>query len=197
MQLFFDFLPVLAFFIAYKIAGIYVATAILMAAMLLLCAVTWLRTRKISGMMLTGTVIALAAGTLTLLLHDAAFIKWKLTLIEGVFALAFLIAPYVSDKTLVERIMGEAIKLQPAHWRTLNWMWIIFFAAIALLNVYVLRNFSEAAWVNFKLFGTMGLTLVFVVLQAIWLANKMPKDLESGTAASSTEQSDRAAQSSD
>jgi intracellular septation protein len=98
--------------------------------------------------------------------------------LDGVFAIAFFVAPYVSDKTLVERVMGANIKLQPAQWRILNWMWIGFFVFTASLNVYVLYHFSESAWVNFKFYGTMGLTLLFVVLQAIWLADKMPKEDE-------------------
>lgn len=179
MQLFLDFLPLLAFFVAYKLGDIYLATKALMIAMVLLCLVNWLRTRKISGMLLTSTLLALVAGGITLELHNAIFLKWKLTLLDGIFALAFLIAPYVSDKTLVERVMESAIKLEPAQWRILNRMWIGFFTFTASLNVYVLYNYSEATWVNFKVYGTMGLTLVFVILQAIWLASKMPKETAS------------------
>lgn len=176
MQLILDFLPVIAFFVAYKLGGIYLATKTLMAAMPLLCLVTWLRTRKISGMLLTSTVLALAAGGITLALHDPMFVKWKLTLLDGIFALAFLVAPYLGGKTLVERVMGSNITLEPRQWRILNWMWVGFFLFTASINVYVLYHFSEAAWVNFKLYGTLGLTLVFVVMQAFWLADKLPKE---------------------
>ncbi|HVY22096.1 MAG TPA: septation protein A [Steroidobacteraceae bacterium] len=176
MQLILDFLPVIAFFVAYKLGGIYLATKTLMAAMPLLCLVTWLRTRKISGMLLTSTVLALAAGGVTLALHDPMFVKWKLTLLDGIFALAFLVAPYLGGKTLVERVMGSNITLEPRQWRILNWMWVGFFLFTASINVYVLYHFSEAAWVNFKLYGTLGLTLVFVVMQAFWLADKLPKE---------------------
>lgn len=176
MQLILDFLPVIAFFVAYKLGGIYLATKTLMAAMPLLCLGTWLRTRKISGMLLTSTVLALAAGGITLALHDPMFVKWKLTLLDGIFALAFLVAPYLGGKTLVERVMGSNITLEPRQWRILNWMWVGFFLFTASINVYVLYHFSEAAWVNFKLYGTLGLTLVFVVMQAFWLADKLPKE---------------------
>jgi len=176
MQLFFDFLPVVAFLIAYKLGGIYVATATLMIAMVMLCIITWIRVHKVSGLLLAGTAIALVAGTLTLALHDAAFIKWKLTLLDGAFAIAFFVAPYLSGKTLVERVMGASIKLEPAQWRRLNLMWVGFFLFIAVLNIYVMYHFSEAAWVNFKAYGTIGLTLVFVVIQALWLANKLPSE---------------------
>jgi intracellular septation protein len=181
MQLFFDFLPLIAFLTAYKIGGIYSATAALMVAMVVSCAISWIRTRKVSGMLLTGTAIALAAGTLTLALHNAAFIKWKLTLLDGAFAIAFLLAPILSGKTLVERVMGANIHLEPQHWRSLNWMWIGFFSFIAVLNIYVMYHYSEADWVNFKTWGTMGLTLVFVVIQAIWLTGKISKQPETGS----------------
>jgi len=176
MQLFFDFLPVVAFLVAYKLGGIYTATGTLMIAMVVLCGITWIRTRKVSGLMLTGTAIALGAGTLTLVLRNPDFIKWKLTLLDGAFAIAFLVAPYVSGKTLVERVMGTNITLEPSQWRTLNAMWVAFFLFIALLNIYVMYHFSEAAWVNFKAYGTIGLTLVFVLVQALWMANKLPKE---------------------
>ena len=188
MQLFLDFLPVIAFLVAYKVGGIYVATATLMIAMVLTCAIHWLRTRKVSGMLLTATIIALVAGTLTLVLHNAAFIKLKLTLLDAAFALAFFVAPYVSDKTLVDRIMGANLKLEAEQWRILNWMWIVFFTFTASLNVYVLYHYSEAAWVNFKTYGTMGLTLIFVILQAIWLANKIPNESETQTTAPGKDQ---------
>src|SRR5947207_1392010 len=162
MQLFFDFLPLVAFLVAYKLGGIYVATATLMIAMVMLCVISWIRTRKLSGLLLAGTAIALAAGTLTLALHNAAFIKWKLTLLDGAFAIAFFVAPYLSGKTLVERVMGANIRLEPAQWRRLNLMWVGFFLFIAVLNIYVMYHFSEVAWVNFKAYGTIGLTLVFV-----------------------------------
>jgi len=178
MQLFFDFLPIIAFLVAYKIGGIYTATGTLMVAMVVLCIITWIRTRKVGGLLLTGTAIALAAGTLTLALRNPDFIKWKLTLLDGAFAIAFLVAPYVTGKTLVERVMGNNIKLEPTHWRTLNLMWVGFFLFIAVLNIYVMRHYSEAAWVNFKAYGTIGLTLVFVLIQAAWMANKLPKETE-------------------
>ena len=176
MQLFFDFLPVLAFFTAYKLGGIYVATSTLMAAMVLLCAVTWLRQRKIGGILLTSTILALVAGSATLILHNPTFVKWKLTALDWLFALVFLLAPYFIKQTLVERLMGASIKLSASHWRTLNWMWIAFFVFTGGLNVYVLSHYDEATWVKFKMFGTLGLTIVFVILQAIWLATKMPKE---------------------
>lgn len=177
MQLLLDFLPVIAFFVAYKLGDIYVATAALMIAMVLLCAVTWLRTRKVSTMMLISTVLALALGALTLLLRDNRFVQWKLTVVEWLFALGFLLAPrFMQGQTVVQKMMGEQIRLEDSQWRSLNWMWIGFFVLVGSVNLYVMYRFDEAAWVNFKMYGTLGMTAIFMILQGVWLARKMPKD---------------------
>lgn len=176
MQLLFDFLPVLAFFIAYKLADIYVATAILMVAMVLQAALQWLRQRKVSPMLLLSTILVLVFGGVTLLIHDKAFIQWKLTILDWLFAVGFLLAPYFGGQTLVQRLMGSQITLSEQHWRTLNWMWIVFFTVTGALNVYVIHHYDEATWVNFKLFGTSGLAIVFVIIQGVWLSGKLPED---------------------
>lgn len=177
MQLLLDFLPIIAFFAAYKLGDIYVATATLMIAMVLLCAITWLRTRKVSNMMLISTALALIFGALTLLLRDNRFVQWKLTIVEWLFAIGFLLAPrFMHGQTVVQKMMGEQVKLQPSQWRSLNWMWIGFFMLVGGLNLYVMYHFDEAAWVNFKMYGTLGLTLAFVVLQGVWLARQLPKE---------------------
>lgn len=181
MQLLLDFLPVLAFFIAYKLKGIYVATAVIMAAMPLQCVGVWLLKRKISPMLLISTALVLVFGCVTLLVHDKVFIQWKMTVLDWLFALAFAVAPYFGGQTLVQRLMGEQVTLPSQHWRTLNRMWIWYFVFMGGLNVYVMYNFDEATWVNFKMFGTLGLTLAFVVVQGIWLTSKMPKNDDDST----------------
>jgi intracellular septation protein len=127
-------------------------------------------------MLLLSTILVLVFGGVTLLIHDKAFIQWKLTVLDWLFALGFLLAPYFGGQTLVQRLMGSQITLPQQHWRSLNWMWIVFFAATGALNVYVIYHYDEATWVNFKLFGTTGLTIVFVVVQGLWLSGKLPKD---------------------
>ena len=188
MQLLLDFLPVLAFFIAYKTGGIYVATAIIMAAMTIQCAVIWFIKRKVSTMLLVSTALVLVFGSVTLLVHDPVFIKWKMTVLDWLFALAFVLAPRFGGQTLVQRLMGAQVTLPEQHWVTLNLMWIVFFILMGGLNVYVLYHYDEATWVNFKLFGTMGLTIVFVIIQGIWLSGKMPKDDDSAPRPSTPDQ---------
>jgi intracellular septation protein len=173
MQLLFDFLPVVLFFVAYKLADIYVATGVLIAAVLVQTIVSWFRHGKVSAMLLTSAVLVLLFGGLTLLVHDATFIKWKPTIVNWLFALAFLVSQFMKGPTIVQRLVGEQLKLDPPSlWTRLNTMWIFFFVVVGALNLYVAFNFSEAAWVNFKLFGLLGLTLVFALAQGLWLARK-------------------------
>jgi intracellular septation protein len=172
MQLFLDLLPVVAFFIAYKLAGIYVATGVLIVGVLAQTAVSWIRHRKVSPMLLTSAVLVLVFGGLTLLVHDAIFIKWKPTIVDWLFAVAFLVSSFWRGQPLVQRLMGEQVQLDAGVWKRLNLMWVGFFAVCGALNLYVAFNFSESTWVNFKLFGLFGLTLVFALLQGVWIARQ-------------------------
>ena len=112
-------------------------------------------------------------GGLTLVLHDPVFIKWKPTVVNWLFALIFLGSRFIGQRTLVERMMSHAISVPTAVWLKLNWAWTLFFIAIGLVNLYVAYRYSEAVWVNFKLFGMLGLTLVFVFAQAFYLSRFM------------------------
>jgi intracellular septation protein len=173
MQLLFDFFPVIAFFIAYKVGGIFVATGVIVVAVLIQAAIQWLRQRKLSPMMLTSAVLVLIFGGLTLLIHDKTFIQWKPTVVNWLFAAAFLASQFFGEQPLIQRMMGTQISLDRGAWTRLNAMWIVFFAVMGAINLYVAYHFDEATWVNFKLFGILGLTLVFVVVQGFWLASKM------------------------
>jgi intracellular septation protein len=117
--------------------------------------------------------ILVVFGGLTLVLHDPVFIKWKPTVVNWLFAVFFLGSRFIGQRTLVERMMSQAITVPTAVWLKLNWAWTLFFIAIGLVNIFVAYNYSEATWVNFKLFGMLGLTLVFVFAQAIYLSRFM------------------------
>lgn len=172
MQFLVDLLPVIAFFVAYKLAGIYVATAVLIVGVLAQTAVSWIRHRKVSGMLLTSAVLVLVFGGLTLLVHDATFIKWKPSIVNWLFAAAFLVSQFMRGPTIIQRMLGENVVLEAADWRRLNLMWVVFFVFAGGLNLFVAYRYEEATWVNFKLFGLMGLTLVFALLQGVWIARK-------------------------
>ena len=122
-------------------------------------------------------------GGLTLLVRDPDFIKWKPTIVNWLFAGAFLASQFMRGPTVVQRIMGEQLTLDPPSlWTRLNAMWIAYFIVVGALNLYVAFNFSESTWVNFKLFGLMGLTLVFALLQGFWIARRA-EHREPGSAA--------------
>jgi intracellular septation protein len=176
MQLLFDFLPVIAFFVAYKLADIYVATGVIIVAVILQTVIQWVRFRKVSSMALVSGALVLVFGGLTLAIHDKAFIQWKVTVVNWLFATGFFASQFVGERTLIERIMGESVQLERALWRKLNWAWTVFFLLLGAVNLYVARNFSENFWVDFKLFGVLGLTFVFALLQGLWLASKAPPD---------------------
>lgn len=176
MQLLFDFFPVIAFFVAYKLSDIYVATGVLLAAVLIQAGIQWFRHRKLSPMMITSAVLVMVFGGLTLLLHDETFIKWKPTVVNWLFALAFLVSQFIGGQPLIQRLMSGQVTLERPIWLKLNMFWIVFFALLGAINLYVAYNFSESTWVNFKLFGILGLTLAFVVIQGMWLASKMPAE---------------------
>lgn len=176
MQLLFDTFPVIVFFIAYKLADIYVATGAIIVAVIVQMAAQWLLKRKISSMALISSVLVLVFGGLTLLIHDKAFIQWKVTVVNWLFAAAFLASHVIGDRPLIERMIGESVSLDRALWRRLNLVWSGFFIVLGALNLYVAYNFPEDVWVNFKLFGVLGLTLVFALGQGIWISTKIPAD---------------------
>lgn len=176
MQLLVDFFPLVVFFVVYKLTDILWATAAIIVATAVALAVHWLRTRTINRMQLISGVLVAVFGGITLLIGDGIFIQWKPTIVYALFAAAFLATQYLGGKTIVERLMGEAISLQVGDWRALNRMWVVFFAVMAVLNLYVVYQFDEATWVNFKLFGTLALTVLMIILQAIWISRRLPAE---------------------
>lgn len=172
MQLFIDFLPVIIFFVAYKFYGMYVATVAIIVAMTVQISVQWIVQRKVNKMLLVSGALVALLGGITLALRDPLFIQWKPTIVNWLFAAAFLGSQYIGKKTLIERIMGHAIELDAVMWRQLNLMWVANFVFLGAANLYVVYNFSEETWVNFKLFGIFGLTILMAIAQAVWIASR-------------------------
>jgi intracellular septation protein len=170
MQMFIDFLPVLVFFGVYFTYGIYAATAAIIAVMVVQIAVTWLVKRTVSKMLLISGSLVVVFGGITLVLREPLFIQLKLTVVNALFALAFLISHFVGSKTLTERILGHALEAPATLWRQLNLMWIANFSILAIANVYVIYNYDMDTWAIFKTAGTIGLTLLTVIAQAVWIA---------------------------
>jgi intracellular septation protein len=170
MKLLFDFLPVLLFFISFKIYGIYVATGVAMAASVLQVTGFWLKHRRFEALHIITLVIVLLLGSVTLLLHNPLFIKWKPTVIYWAFAIVFLSSQFMGKKPLFQRMMEEKLELTPKLWARLNISWVVFFALMGIINLVVAYHFSTDIWVDFKLFGTLGLTVAFVVAEAVYMA---------------------------
>ena len=172
MQALIDFLPIIVFFVVYQAADIYAATAALIVAMAMQIGYQWLRTRTVNKMLLTSGGLVFLFGGITLLFRNPIFIQWKPTIVNGLFAAAFLASRYIGGKTLTERVMGHAVELDQSTWRQLNLMWVGNFTFLGAANLYVVYNYSEAFWVNFKLFGMLGFTLLMVIVQVAWIAAK-------------------------
>ena len=176
MKLLFDFLPILLFFIAYKMADIYVATGVLIVVTLAQTGWIWLRQRRIEKLPLFTAGLVLVLGGATLLLKDPMFVKWKPTVVNWLFAMAFLGSLFIGQKTLLERMLGGQLELPTPVWVKLTFAWTIFFFAMGVANLYVAFNFDENTWVNFKLFGMLGLTLAFVLAQAAYMSRHLKLD---------------------
>jgi len=169
MKFLFDLLPVVLFFVAFKLADIYVATAVAIGTTVLQVAWLKLRRQRIPGMLWASLAIIVVFGGATLALQDETFIKWKPTVLYWLFG-AVLGGSALARRNLVRSMLSQEMQLPEPVWARLNVAWIAFFAFMGAANLYVAFNYPTDLWVNFKLFGGMGLMLVFVVVQALVLA---------------------------
>jgi intracellular septation protein len=170
MKFFFDLLPVLAFFVAFQLAGIYVATAVAIATTFVQVAWLKLRGKRVDAMLWASLAIIVVFGGATLVLKDETFIKWKPTVLYWMLGAVLGGAALVFRRNLIRAMLSEQVQLPDPVWNRLNWSWVGFFLFMGGLNLYVAFNYSTDLWVNFKLFGGMGLMLLFVVVQALFLA---------------------------
>jgi intracellular septation protein len=170
VKAFLDFIPILLFFIAYKQYDIYVATAVVIVASILQAAFVYMTEKRIPAMLLASTALIVLMGGATLLLQDELFIKWKPTLINWLFALVFIGSLYIGQKPLLTRMMGDHFPNLPLPmWQRMSWIWATFFTAVGIINLWVAYNFDTDTWVNFKLVGLLGLTLVFIIAQSFYM----------------------------
>jgi len=173
MKLLTDLFPVILFFVAYQLYDIYTATLAAIVASALQVAYLKLRHGQVETTHLVTLGLLVVFGGLTLALHDPTFIKWKPTVVNWLFAAAFLGSQVFMQRSLLRRMMDHAVTLPDPIWARLNIAWVAFFAAMGVLNLYVAYSFSEEVWVNFKLFGFLALTLIFMLAQGLYLSRHM------------------------
>jgi len=176
MNMLLDFAPALLFFGAYYLYGIYVATAVLIVALIALVGVYWLREKRIHKAHFITALVAAALGGLTLWIRDPAFIQFKPTAVYAVFALALLASHVIGDKVLLARLPQKTIQLPDPVWRRVNIAWAAFFAFCAVLNLYIAQHFSEKVWVQFKTFGFTGLMFLFLMAHVPFLRRYLPDE---------------------
>jgi intracellular septation protein len=186
MQILFDFLPLVAFFIAYKLADIYVATAVLIVSFILMIGYRKLRGEQINQMQKVSVVLLLAFGGLTLILRDERFILLKPTVFYWVVAAALLGSMLMKTQPLLQKLLGEGMQLPRHSWITMTWAYILLFAAQGALNLYVAYNFSRETWIIFK-FVAIGISLVYLFVVMLLIAMRA----ENAAAPSTAEAADK------
>lgn len=200
MKFLFDLLPVILFFAAYKIGGanpeaahafvagwlgdgvtvsqapILIATFVAILATFLQIALVWIKHRKVDTMLWISLAIILVFGGATLFFHDPTFIKWKPTVLYWMFGTVLLGSAWLLDRNLIRAMLRPQVKLPEPIWGRLNLAWAGFFIGMGLLNLWVAYTFSEDTWVDFKMFGGMGLMLAFVLAQGFYLSRHMEEE---------------------
>ena len=180
MKFLFDLLPVILFFVAFKMADIYVATAVAIASTIAQIIYVAIKYKKVEAIQWASLGLIVVFGGLTIGLQDKTFIQWKPTILYWLFAVGLLASALIGKKNLLQTAMGKQIKLKPGIgnklWTKLNFAWVIFFISMGFLNLYVAYKFDEATWVNFKLFGGMGILFTFIIAQGFWLNQYMEQE---------------------
>jgi intracellular septation protein len=175
MKLILDFFPILLFFGAFKLYDIYTATGVLMAATVLQMSIIWFMERRLQPMQKATLALILLFGTLTLVLHDDRFIKWKPTVLYGAMALALAIALWGFKKNFLKMLLGQQLDLPTQVWGRLNVAWIAYCLFMAAINGYVAAYFSTEAWVDFKLWGYV-FPIVFLIAQGLYISPHLKSD---------------------
>ena len=176
MKQFFEFIPLIIFFIVYKMVDIYAATGSLIVTTGALLAYNYFKNGKVEKMHVITFLMVFVFGTLTLILQDDAFIKWKVTVIYALFSIALLVSQFVMKKPIIKQMLGKEITLPDKVWGNLNIAWAFFFLLLGLLNIYVAFSLPQEVWVNFKVFGLLGATLGFTVLSGLYIYKYLPNE---------------------
>lgn len=195
MKFFFDFFPVLLFFLTYKFFGsvpaelidlanqipfisidhnnpkdaMFLATLVIIIATIVQNIVHYYVYRRFEKMHLVSLGLLLLLGGATIIMKDAELLVWKVTVVNWLFGLVFLGSQFVGEKNIVQRLMGQAFEATKSVWIRINLAWVVFFVVIGLVNLYIYHAFGEDSWVNFKFYGLMGSTFIFIIAQSVYL----------------------------
>jgi intracellular septation protein len=179
LNLFYDFLVVLLFFVAFKLYGIYVATMVGIVGSVLQVILTRIFRKKYDKKQLLVMAIFLLFGGMTLYFHNPIFVKWKPTIVFWIFGFAFLISQFIGKQPLMQRMMqhvlDEKTSVPKTVWRQLNLAWSLFFLILGTVNIFIAYHFTTDTWVNFKLYGVFSAMLLFGFAQAFFLARYIAK----------------------
>ena len=169
MKFLFDLLPVILFFVGFKLYGIFAATAIAIAATIAMIIYAKIRHGVVEKMLLINGAIIGVLGGVTLLLHDKTYIMWKPTVLYWLLAVVLLVANLFFKKNFIQQMMGKMLNAPKSIWDKLNLAWVVFLVILGFVNLYVAFNYSENAWVNFKLFGVTSIMFIFIIAQTLLL----------------------------
>ena len=183
MKFLFDFFPLVAFLIAFYIPedreqGVYLGVQVMIVATLIQIIAYWLFTRKFEKMHVITLILTVVLGGAPLLLKDVRFFKWKPTAVNWIFALVFIGSQFIGKKPIIRRMMDHAISVPDEIWTKLNLAWAGFFIFAGTINLYVAYNFSTEFWVNFKVYGLLGLTFIFAIAQAVYMSRYIKEEKE-------------------
>jgi len=181
MKFLFDLFPVLAFVGGYVSYDIFVATAAGIAASFIQTGFLLWRHRSVEKVHIVNLIAFTVFGGATLLFHDESFVQWKVTIVNALFALAMLFSQWFMQKNLLQHMLGEQLVLPKPVWTKLAYSWAAFFGFIAVLNLWIASRFDLDTWVAFKLGGILGLTLIMVIAQAVYLARHIKPDPDGGS----------------
>jgi len=181
MKFLYDLFPLILFFASYKLYDIFVATGVAIAASAVQISILWLKTRRFEKMHVITLVMLVIFGGLTIALRDPLFIKWKTTIVNWLLAAVFLYTQYGTKRTAFEMVGGSKVALPKEVWRSMNLHWAMFFLFVGALNIYVAFYYGldlseerrEEIWVNFKVFGVLGMTFVFLLIQVFLVGRKL------------------------
>jgi intracellular septation protein len=176
-----ELLPLLVFFVAYLTKGVIWATGALAVASVLIIALIYAIDRTVSKAQVIGVVLVVIFGALTVYMNDPRYLVAKVSVINVLFG-AVLLGGYVFKRGFIKDVMGEAMSMPDHAWLTLSLRWALFFFFLAALNVFVWYQFSEAVWASFKVFGLMGLTMLFAVANAPFMGRHMEREDENPSA---------------